>query len=131
MRILLIAPDQPGINTISEIRTITAVHQTHVLNGPVTAKDIYDAVSKNEYDVIHFAGHVHGDYHELDRLGLSGGETLDLDSATRFAKLGKAKLVLFNICLAARFASFMIKNGIDNRLKVIEAKVAALERALP
>lgn len=112
MRILLIAPDQPGINAIPEIRVITAAHTTHVLNGPVTIKDIYAAVSANEYDIIHFAGHIRGDYGELDELQLSNGEYMDLDSATRMAKLGKAKLVLFNICLASRFATFMIRNGV-------------------
>lgn len=112
MNILLIAPNMSTIDTIPEIRTITALHKTHVLNGNVTAQDIYAAVSNNEYDALHFATHIKDDPKLLDEILLSNGETLDLNSATRFARLANAKLVMFNICLAARFATYMVRNRI-------------------
>jgi hypothetical protein len=112
VNILLIAPNMQSINAIPEIRTITALHKTHVLNGNVSVQDIYAAVSNNEYDVLHFATHIHGDTARLDEMLLSNDETLDLNSATRFARLANARLVMFNICLASRFATYMVRNRI-------------------
>lgn len=101
-----------NIDTIPEIRTITAQHKTHVLNGSVTAQDIYAAVSNNEYDALHFATHIRNEPRLLDEIMLSNGETLDLNSATRFARLANARLVMFNTCMAARFATYMVRNRI-------------------
>lgn len=112
MNILLIAPTIPNINAVPEIRAITSAHRTHVLNGPVTVQDLYAAVTNNAYDVIHFATEMEGDTSSLDEIILSETDRLDLNGATRIAKLGKVKLVMFNVCLAARFATYMIKNHV-------------------
>lgn len=112
MNILLVAPGMADINAVPEIRTITAAHRTHVYNGKVTLQMLFDTVSRNEYDVMHIAGHMVEDTSSLDEIVLSDGDKLDLVAATRIAKLGKVKLVVFNVCMAARFATYMVRNNI-------------------
>lgn len=112
MNILLVAPGISDINSVPEIRTITAAHRTTVYNGVVTVQDLYSAVTNNSYDVIHFATHMEADETSLDEILLSNDERLDLNGATRIAKLGKVKLVMFNVCMASRFASYMVRNKI-------------------
>lgn len=112
MNILLIAPNLADINSVPEIRAITTAHRTTVYNGNVTVQDLYNAVTNNNYDVIHFATHMEGDEASLDEILLSNGERLDLNGATRIAKLGKVKLVMFNVCMASRFAAYMVRNKI-------------------
>jgi len=100
------------INAIPEIRAITSSHKTHVLNGTVTLQDIYQAATYQEYDVIHIVAHMHSQYDRLDEIVLSGSHVLDLQSATRIAKLANARLVMFSACLAARFATYLVKHGV-------------------
>lgn len=112
MNILLVAPNMSNINSVPEIRTITATHRTHVLNGNVTIQDIYSAVTNSSFDVLHFATHMEDDTSTLDEILVSNGERLDLIGATRIAKLGHVKLVMFNVCMASRFAAYMVRNKI-------------------
>ena len=112
MNILLIAPDQPGINNVPEVRKMSEMHRTHVFNGTVSYEDLHDAVRNNAYDVIHFATHMRASMEELDSMALSGDDYIDLDRAVTLCKLANAQIAVFNLCLAARFAAYLIHRGI-------------------
>lgn len=112
MNILFVAPALPNIDAIPETRAITSTHKAHVLSGQVTLADLYSAVTNNEYDAIHFVSHVSADMKQLDTLMLSDGEHLDLKGAVRLVKLANAKLVVFSMCLASRFATYLVKQGV-------------------
>lgn len=123
MRILLVAPGVANVNSIPEIRMITRGHRTQVLNGNVTVQDLYAAVTNDSFDCIHFATHMEDDTSTLDEIILSDNERLDLNGATRIARMGKARLVMFNVCLAARFAAYLVKN----RVPVVIYTTVAIE----
>lgn len=106
MNILLIAPDNLGLNTIPEIRTLTELHKTYVLNGTVTINDIQNIVSHTKYDAIHFATHLANTKNFTDIL-LSNNEILDRDELVQIIKNSKCKLVFFNLCSAARLGAFV------------------------
>lgn len=107
MRVLLIAPNQSGIDSIPEIRNISELHRTFVLNGHVTCKDVYAAAKSGNFDAIHFATHLVNEDNRLKTLALSASEVLTLDDVVQVVKLAKASLVFFNLCLAARFGSYI------------------------
>lgn len=110
MRILLVAPDQQGLNLLPEIRRISEIHTVHTLNGDVTIDDLYNAVQHNHYHIIHYATHCGGDDGQLDTLVLSNAN-LDLAAAAQIAKLARTKLVFLNACQTARFAAYLIQHG--------------------
>lgn len=106
MRILLIAPDQPGLNAIPEIRTLSDMHQVSVLNGTVTVAHVYDAVRHGARDVIHFATHS-----TPDLIQLSDGALAPEDVA-QIARIAGAKLVFFNSCMSGRHAAYAVSHGV-------------------
>lgn len=108
----MIAPDQPNINTVPEIRSLTDTHQTTVLNGRVSSQDIHSYIKTSTYDIVHFACHQAADETTYDRILLSEGETLDLAGVTHIAKLSNAHLIFFNLCNASRFASYLVRHGV-------------------
>lgn len=112
MNILLIAPDQPGINNIPEVRNMSEMHRVHVFNGTVDFESLHDAVRHNSYDAIHFATHMKADATALDIMALSSDDYIDLDRAVSLCKLANARIAVFNLCLAARFAAYVVHRGI-------------------
>lgn len=109
MRVLLIAPDNADLAAYPEIRDITSLShiQVQVLNGPVTLRDIYDAVRHGNFDVIHFAAHSNSEY-----LQLSNGERLYARDELQIAKMADVDLVFFNTCDSARHAAMLVRNGV-------------------
>lgn len=107
MNILLIAPDNIGINAIPETRLLSELHRVEILNGKVSIRDVYEFVDNKEFDVIHFATHLVNTDNRLKSLLLSNNEILNLDDVVQLAKITKAKLVFFNLCLGARFGSYI------------------------
>ena len=107
IRVLLIAPDQPGVNSIPEVRTITALLRVTVLNGTVTAQDIYGEARHGKYAVLHFVTHA-DDY----TLALSNGETLSPDDVAQVARLCSAQLILFNNCRSGVFSDYAVRHGV-------------------
>jgi len=107
VRILLIAPNSPDINTVPEIRTITSRHHTTVLNGAVTPQTI-DQYARQGYAAFHFAGHSSPDHVEL-----SCGTTLEADDIVRFARMAGAKMLFFNSCEAGRLAAYAVAHGME------------------
>jgi hypothetical protein len=107
IRVLLVAPDQPGISSISEVRTITALLRVTVLNGTVTAQDIYSEARHGKYDVLHVATHS-----EDHAVHLSGGETLSPEDVAQVARLCGAQLILFNSCRSGLMAAYAVAHDV-------------------
>lgn len=112
MRILLIAPKHNLLDQIPEIRQLTSLHRTTVLNGNISVQDIFDEVRDYEYDVVHFATDLISE-ETNDEMYISDTESLTLVDTENILKLAKAKLVFFNFCNSARFATYMTNHGID------------------
>lgn len=110
MKILLIAPKHRTLDQIPEIRQLTSLHRTTVMNGDITVQDIFDEVRDYEYDIIHFATHLTNESH--DEMYISDSETMNLVDTENILKLGKVKLVFFNFCNSARFATYVTNRGI-------------------
>lgn len=107
LRILLVAPEQNGIDSIPELRAITAAHQTTVMNGKVTVRDVYQEARQGAYHVIHWATHAH------DRvLQLSAGETLSPEDLAQIGRMAGAQLMFFNSCRSGLLASYAVAHGI-------------------
>lgn len=107
IRVLLIAPDQPGVNSIPEVRTITALLRVTVLNGTVTAQDIYAEARYGKYDVLHFVTHSE-DY----AARLSNDETLSPEDVAQVARLCGAQLIMFNSCRSGVLAAYAVRHSV-------------------
>lgn len=57
MKILIVAPLQPGIDARPEIAAVATGHTVTILDGHVTAWRLEDALREHQYDVIHFVQH--------------------------------------------------------------------------
>lgn len=115
MHLLLVAPGRTGVelNQIPEIREITRLHRTTVLNGPVTIEHIEASTRNDEYDIIHFATHTINDG-QWDKLALSDGLIMNMHDIGSVARMASAQLVFFNMCNSARFATYLVAHGITN-----------------
>lgn len=111
MKILLIAPSHNSLEQFPEIRQLTSMHRTTVLNGDISVQGIFDAVRINDYDIVHFATHISSN--ELDKMYISDSETLSLVDTENILKLAKCKLVFLNFCESARFATYLTNRGVD------------------
>lgn len=120
IRVLLVAPDQPGVNSIPEVRTITALLMVTVLNGTVTAQDIYSEARHGKYAVLHFVTHSE-DY----AVHLSNGETLSPEDVAQVARLCGAQLIMFNSCRSGVMAAYAVAHDVPC---AIYCNVELLER---
>ena len=111
MKILLIAPKHRDINQIPEIRQLTSLHRTTVLNGDLSVQNIFDEVRKQDYDVVHFATDLMSE--KNDEMYINERETLGLSDTDNILKLAKATLVFFNFCSSSRFATYVTNRGIE------------------
>lgn len=107
MNILLVAPDQININQTPEIRLISSQHRAYVLNNRVTLDDVYKA-AETPVDVIHFATHLGKG--AGDSVTLSDGADMSMYEISQIVKISGARLVLFNICSAARLGNFISRH---------------------
>jgi hypothetical protein len=103
MKILLVAPEQHDVNSVPEIRNLSGLHRVQVLNGKVTAQELYNEARRSKCDVIHFATHAsdHG-------IHLSDEEILEFDDVVSLVKLTGASLVFLNTCNAKRLSSYLV-----------------------
>lgn len=106
MRVLIIAPLAPELNTIYELREIQKQHSVTILNGAVVAKDIYDACRDQRFDSIHFAGHG-GE----TGVWLSDGDILTPEDIGQICRMVGAKLVFFNACETGVPAAYAVRHG--------------------
>jgi hypothetical protein len=107
VRVLLVAPDQPDITSVPEIREISSKEnlQTTILNGPVTCQDVF-RYCKDRYDIIHFV--THGDE---DGLMLSDGLFIAADIA-QAARVARASIVFMNACDSSELAGYIVSHGV-------------------
>lgn len=111
MKILLIAPRHRDINQVPEIRQLTSLHRTTVLNGDITVQHIFDEVRQQDYDIVHFATDLVSERN--DEMYISNTESMGLADTDSILKLAKAKMVFFNFCSSARFATYVTNRGLD------------------
>lgn len=98
MRVLLIVPTvQPSLDTVPEIRNITALHQVTVLNGNLTDREIYQTAQRGNFDIIHVGAH---------------GDTYDRDDLLQIARVANAKLVFLNACNSGKIASYLVNRDV-------------------
>ena len=108
LRVLLIAPDLPGIDSVPELRAITSIHQVVVLSGRVTARDIYQQARERPRSVLHIATHSRD-----DAVQLSDGELLAPEDVAQIGRLTGAELVFFNSCRSGLLANYAVRHGLD------------------
>ena len=104
---LIVAPDQGGLNTIPEVRLIQTWHHTSTLNGTVTAEDVYQAARETRFDIIHFA--THGG---PDGVALSGGSLLTAEDIAQVARLKETPELFFNACSTGKLAAYAVRHGV-------------------
>lgn len=107
MRILIVAPDGTGLDTIPEVRAIQTWHTVSTLTGRVTAQDIYRACQDTAFDVLHFA--THGG---PDGVALSDGEVFTPEDVAQVARLKDTAGVYFNSCETGVLASYVVRHGV-------------------
>lgn len=111
MKILLIAPRHRDINQVPEIRQLTSLHRTTVLHGDISVQNIFDEVRQQDYDIVHFATDLVSERN--DEMYISEKESMGLADTDSILKLSKAKMVFFNFCSSARFATYVTNRGLD------------------
>ena len=108
MRVLLVAPDQHGVDAHPEVDLITSMHRVHLLQGTVPKQRLYNDVRTSQYDIIHFATHSTEEY-----LALSDGDQLTPEEIAQIARLCKAQLLFFNSCISGRMADYSVRHGLQ------------------
>lgn len=106
MRVLVVAPDSPGIDAIPEVRRIQAWHDTSIYYGQVSAEDIFRACQEKAFDVIHFAAHG-----GPDGVGLSGGAVLTAEDIAQILRLRETRGVFFSSCSTGRLGAYCARHG--------------------
>lgn len=106
MKILLVTPDDPQINAIQEIRTITSLHQVLVLNGKLSTREIYEVAQRGTLDALHFG--LHGDDSGL----LLGADKLETDDLLQIMRVSGVRLVYFNACNSGALGAFLVARGL-------------------
>jgi len=107
MRVLVIAPDQPGIDTLPEIRSIQRRHHMSILGGIVKPQDIYDACRDTRFDVHHYATHS-----GLQGALLSDGVLFTEEDIAQVARMKGTGTLFFNSCESGRLASYAVRHGV-------------------
>lgn len=103
---MVIAPDQPGINTRPEVRQIQRRHHMSVLDGTVTAADIYDCCRETRFDVHHYATHS-----GPDGVQLSDGQLFSAEDIAQVVRLKETATLFFNSCNSGKLASYAVRHG--------------------
>lgn len=107
VRVLIVAPDSPGINALPEVRLVQSWHHTSTLNGAVTAEDIFRACQETAFDIIHFAAHG-----GVDGVQLSGGALFSREDIAQVARLKETQELFFNSCTTGALASYAVRHGV-------------------
>jgi len=105
-RILIIAPDLPGISVDTEVEAITRTLPATVLGGTVTLERVERAIAGEEYDILHIATHASNEGVKLSDVTMSD------QILTHIAKRIRARLVFLNACNTPRIGQYLINNDI-------------------
>lgn len=106
MRILLVAPGQPDLDSVREIRILTSQHTVEILNGKVLPEDVYAVCRLRKFDAIHFATHSNSQY-----VALYEKAVLTADDVAQLIRMASVRLVVFNSCTSARLALVAVDHG--------------------
>lgn len=107
VRILVIAPDQPGLNTRREVRQIQRKHHMSILDGAVTPEDIYQAVRETAFDIHHYATDS-----GPEGVALSDGVIFGPDEIAGVARIKETPCLFFNSCNSGRLAAYAVRHGV-------------------
>lgn len=105
LRILLIVPHATDINLIPEIRELSSQHSVSVLNGNVTANDVYQA-AKQEFDIIHLGGH-----DREEGFKLSDTENLTATDIAQICRMAHCMVLYINTCNMGPVAGSVSRRG--------------------
>lgn len=105
LRILLCVPTATDLNQISEIRELTTTHSVVVLNGNVSANDLYQQC-KNQFDIIHFGGHGGPNGFQL-----SETEVLTPTDIAQLCRMAQCKILYLNACDMGQVAGYVSRHG--------------------
>jgi len=107
-RILLIAPDVPGIESDIEAELIGGNYfNVTPLVGEVTQERITRAIHQKTFDGIHYATHA-----SKNGVVLSNGDVLSKEQVAQIAKLVDAELVYLNACDSAKIGQYLADRGV-------------------
>lgn len=107
MRILVVAPDQPGLNTRREVRQIQRKHHMSILDGTVTPEDIYQACRETAFDIHHYATDS-----GAEGVKLSDGVLFGPDEIAGVARIRETPCLFFNSCYSGKIASYAVRHGV-------------------
>lgn len=107
-RVLLIAPDLPGLETSIEAELIGGRYfNITPLQGEVDHERITRATARSRFDILHFASHGGN-----DGILLSGNRTLTKEHLAQIANQTGAELVYLNACNSALLGQFLADRGV-------------------
>jgi hypothetical protein len=107
-RVLFVAPGDSGLDVLPEIDALYELgYQTQSLQGRVTRQRLFDAVRRQEFDVIHVAAHI-----GPAGVQLSDGELLDGPALVQVARSCKATLVFLNGCESAELGQMLVDDDV-------------------
>lgn len=124
MRILLIAPERPGITNDPELRDIADKHTVLPYTGTVTTRELYQVCQQNRFDIIHIIDHNEPgtDRDNSSVIPLSGGDKLTGLDIVNMAKAagtwsndpdeGRAAGLFLNTCNSSFYATYATRRGI-------------------
>lgn len=109
LKVLLVAPTVERLDSSPEIKALTALQRIRVavLTGYVSAQNVYEAVDRNNYDIVYFAVHSDSEHIALN------GTRLSSESIGQIAKLAGASVIFFNSCNSGKHASFLVQRGVQ------------------
>ncbi len=100
MDILIIAPQQPDLQTSTEIARVASGNTATILDGHVSRGKLALTLQTHQFDIMHYAGH--GTY---DVLELSDGPVTADELQTMVQGQKRLKLIVLNSCLGAGTAA--------------------------
>ncbi len=107
MRILIVAPNVAGIDSIAEVRQLQSWHDIAILHGTVTVGDVYRALQEKTYDSVYFASHG-----GPQGILLSNNTIMTADDIAQACRQKEVRGVFFAACSTGRLASYCVRHGI-------------------
>ncbi len=107
MRILIVAPDVPGVDAIAEVRQLQSWHDLALLHGTVTVGDVYRALQEKTYDSVYFASHG-----GPEGIQLSNNTIMTAEDIAQACRQKEVNGVFFSACQTGRVASYCVRHGL-------------------
>ena len=107
MRILIVAPNVEGIDSVAEVRSLMSWHDIAILHGTVTVSDVYRALQEKSYDSVYFA--THGGPHGIE---LSNNSIMTPEDIAQSARQREVRGLFFAACNTGRVASYAVRHGV-------------------